>query len=57
MNFEKKAKKVEVKKVDKLKLVVEALASVHEAYDQTPRGTFTEGELERIAKELLEKLS
>lgn len=46
----------EKKENKKLKLIVEALASVHEAYDKTPRGTFRVGELERIAKELLKKL-
>lgn len=48
-----KAKEVEK---DKLDLVVKALASVSEAYEMAPRSTFRVGELERIAKKLLEDL-
>ena len=44
------------KKKDKKAIVIKALASVHEAYDQTPRGTFNVGELERIAEQLLKDL-
>ena len=43
-------------KKDKKEIVIKALASVHEAYDQTPRGTFKVGALEAIAEELLKEL-
>jgi len=35
---------------------MDALASVHEAYEKTPRSTLKAGALEAIAKELLKKL-
>ena len=44
------------KKKDKKAIVIKALASVHEAYDQTPRGTFNVGKLERIAEQPLKDL-
>ncbi len=46
-------KKIEEKK---LKIVIEALASVSEAYEMTPRSTLKVGALEKIAEDLLEKL-
>lgn len=39
------------------KLVIESLASVHEAYDTPPRSTLRVGELERIAEKLLDDLA
>jgi len=44
------------KKPSKKDKVIKALASVHEAYDMIPRGTFRVGELDRIAEELLKEL-